>query len=388
MSALKPLILIVMPLADQRGGAELALLQLISSDTPYRWHIVFMTDGPMIAQCNAMGVPAIFIDTGRVRQPHKTITAIWKIARLVKKNDAKLILGWMAKAHVYGGMAAWIAGIPAGWFQHGLPTPGSWIDGSANRIPAMGAMACSQFSVDSQLKVTPNLPMRVVYPAADLVRFDPRILPSPGECRTKIGVDGKVIGIFGRLQSWKGMHVLIDAMPKILVSHPDAHLLIVGGAWDQEAEYEQHLKRRVAELNLEQHVLFAGYQKNIPEWMQACDVVIHASDHEPFGMVVVEAMALGKPVVAGANGGPREAITDGVNGILAPFGDSDALAHAVLRYLDDPSFAKRLGDAALQRAQYFSIPRFADGVSRALTDWIESASAKRVPKLVTKYAAE
>jgi glycosyltransferase involved in cell wall biosynthesis len=306
------------------------------------------------------------------------ISAIWKISGLAKQNNARMILGWMAKAHVYGGLAAKIAGIPAGWFQHGLPTPGSWIDGSANRIPAVGAMACSKFSADCQLKVTPNLPMRVVYPAADLVRFNPRALPSPEECRKKIGVDGKLIGIFGRLQAWKGMHVLIDALAKILATHADAHLLIVGGAWDQEAEYELQLKQQVTRLGLGKQVLFAGYQKNIPEWMQACDVVVHASDNEPFGMVVVEAMALGKPVVAGANGGPREVITDGVNGLLAPFGDSAALSAAILRYLNDQAFARQVGEAAIQRAQSFSIPRFADGVSSALTDWIYSASPKQM----------
>jgi glycosyltransferase involved in cell wall biosynthesis len=87
-------------------------------------------------------------------------------------------------------------------------------------------------------------------------------------------------------------------------------------------------------------------------------------------------------VVAGANGGPREAITDGVNGLLSPFGDAGALSDAILRYLNDPAFARQVGEAAMQRAQFFSIPRFADGVSRALTDWMYSASPKHLPEAV------
>jgi len=88
------------------------------------------------------------------------------------------------------------------------------------------------------------------------------------------------------------------------------------------------------------------------------DVVVHASDREPFGIVVVEAMALGKPVVAGAEGGPREIITEGVDGLLAPYEDAEALARQILRYLDDPAFARRMGEAARRRARDFSPEAF------------------------------
>jgi glycosyltransferase involved in cell wall biosynthesis len=107
-------------------------------------------------------------------------------------------------------------------------------------------------------------------------------------------------------------------------------------------------------------VTFAGFQRNIPEWMQAMDVVVHASDHEPFGIVIIEAMALAKPVVAGDAGGPQEIITDGVNGLLAPFGDHRALARQVLKYLDEPAFARDVGQAARRRALDFTPAKYAE----------------------------
>jgi glycosyltransferase involved in cell wall biosynthesis len=100
--------------------------------------------------------------------------------------------------------------------------------------------------------------------------------------------------------------------------------------------------------------------------MQAMDVVVHASDNEPFGMVIVEAMALGKPVVASNTAGPTEIITAGLNGQLTPFGDAAALAAAILRYLDDAPFARRVGAAARQRAEAFSSKAFAAHVVEAL----------------------
>ena len=96
------------------------------------------------------------------------------------------------------------------------------------------------------------------------------------------------------------------------------------------------------------------------------DVIVHASDHEPFGIVIVEAMALGKPVIAGDAAGPTEIITDGVHGLLTPYGDAGALACALLRLLGDPVGAQRLGEAARRRAQDFSTRAYAQNFVAAV----------------------
>jgi glycosyltransferase involved in cell wall biosynthesis len=113
-------------------------------------------------------------------------------------------------------------------------------------------------------------------------------------------------------------------------------------------------------------VTFAGFQEDVPRWMQAMDIIVHAADREPFGIVVVEAMALGKPVVAGAAGGPAEVITPGVDGQLAPYADAAAIARCIGRFIDDTDFAARCGAAARRRAQDFSAQRFAAEVSHAV----------------------
>lgn len=365
-----------MPLADLRGGAELALLQLVGNETSMKWHTVFLEDGPMVEEFRRLGYSAEVIEAGRVRHPLKMLSTVWAISRLAKRFNAQVMLGWMAKAHLYSGSAALLGGLPAVWFQHGLPTKGSWIDGLANRIPAVGAMACSQFSVDSQLRVTPLLPMKAVYAPTDLRRFNPAKLPSPAACRAelKLPAEGPIIGIFGRLQKWKGMHVLIDALPAVLAKYPNATALVVGGIWDLEADYEKQLHERSRSLGIEGHVVFAGHQTDIPRWTQACDVVVHASDHEPFGMVVVEAMALGKPTIAGASGGPLEIITNGVNGLLVGYEDVPGMSAAILQYLADPVKAQQMAELGRQKAQNFSLDRFVQNVSQTLKNWIYSPS--------------
>jgi glycosyltransferase involved in cell wall biosynthesis len=105
--------------------------------------------------------------------------------------------------------------------------------------------------------------------------------------------------------------------------------------------------------------------------MQAMDVVVHASDSEPFGIVIVEGMALGKPVIAGDKGGPTEIIEPGVTGVLTPYGDAAALAAAINRYLDDPLFAAQVGAAAQKRAQHFSVDNYARNVVAAIRHFVD-----------------
>ncbi len=363
-------VLIVMPLAEQRGGAELALEQLVAAPGGVRWHVAFLEDGPMVQTVRAAGVGASVIPAGRLRQPHRGGLAVWRLARLARRVGADAVLSWMGKAHLYGGPAARLAGVPAVWFQMGLPDPTGRMDRLISRVPAKGILTCSMFVADAQRGLNPDTPMYPVHLAADLRRFDAGQTGGGPELRRRLGLPagGPLVGIAGRMQRWKGMHVLVEAMPRILARHPDAHAVIVGGEWKLEPDYPAFLKSRIDDSGLADRVILAGHQGDVPAWMAACDVVVHASDREPFGMVVVEAMALGRPVVAGAEGGPREVITDGVDGLLAPFGDAPALSAAVLRYLDDPAFAAQVGVAARGRAGQFSVERYARGVTDALAE--------------------
>ncbi len=361
-------IAIVMSLAEQRGGGELMLLHLIQQGrgAGVDWLVIFLEDGPMVGQIRALGVDVRVIVSGRLRELPRYAAAVYKIARLARQEKADLIFGWMNQGQLYGSPAARLAGIPAVWYQLGIPIVPGWGDRMATRLSAAGILACSQAGAKAQEAIAPARPTRVVYPGVELERFDPNSLPAPMEARQGLGLPptGPLIGIVGRLQRWKGMHTLIDAMPEILAAHPDAHGVIVGGPHAPEPDYPAFLEGRIRGLDLDSKVTLAGLQRDIPRWMQAMDIVVHASDHEPFGIVVIEAMALGKPVIAGDAAGPTEIITNGVNGLLTPYGDAPALARAVCRYLDEPNFAARLGGAARMRAQDFSTARYAQNFIR------------------------
>ncbi|MBD2167169.1 glycosyltransferase family 4 protein [Calothrix membranacea FACHB-236] len=356
-------VIAVMPLAEQRGGGEMMFWDLMQQgrQAGIEWIAVFLEDGPMVEQVRALGIDTRVIESGRLREVHRMISAVFRIALLAKQERVDAIANWMWITQIYGGLAAIASGVPAVWYQLEVPNAKSWLLQLATLLPARAIITLSKEGKEAQAKIWPYRPTHLVYPGVALDRFEPAVLPSPQEARLKLGLPlhGPLIGIVGRLQRWKGMHTVVDAMPQILQRYPDANCVIVGGKHDLEADYEDSLKAQIADLGLSDRVLMVGLQRNIPEWMQTMDIFIHASDNEPFGIVIIEAMALGKPVVAGDAGGPTEIITDGVNGLLTPYGDADALAIAILRYLDDPEFSATVGVAARQRALDFSTQRYA-----------------------------
>ncbi len=369
-------VLVVMPLAEPRGGAEAALIQLLAhGQDRAQWSVVFLTDGPMVKTVEDMGIEVHVIPSGRVRQLGSAWRCITRLKRLMTAGGFDGVLGWMSKAHLYGGTAAWLAGRPAVWFQHGNPSPRCRLEKLIASIPARGILTCSDSVAGLQGAIRPVRPMRVAYAPVDLERFDPSALPPALEARRQLGLpeQGPIIGMAARLQRWKGVHVLVEAMPEILRRHPDATAVIVGGEHPLEADYPGWLREQIRRLGLERQIRLEGLRHNVPMWMTAMDVVVHASDNEPLGMVVIEAMALGKPVVAGRSGGPAEVITDGVDGLLTPFGDAAQLAEAVCRIVGDRGLAVALGEAARRRAADFSGEHYARRVIDSLTVMLQTA---------------
>jgi glycosyltransferase involved in cell wall biosynthesis len=228
-------------------------------------------------------------------------------------------------------------------------------------LPARSIVTVSRTVDDAQRELRPRRPTTVIYPAVDTARFDARRIGEQGIVRRRLGLPEKapIFGSVGRLDRWKGFHILLDAVPGVLERHPQATLVLVGGRHELDPAYADDLHDQAAGLGQNGRVRLVDQQPNPEEWMHAMDVFVHTSDNEPFGMVVIEAMALGKPVIASTAGGPTEVITPGVDGVLSPYGDHTALSSAIAGLLDDGDLRRRAGNAARRRAQDFSVEIFA-----------------------------
>jgi glycosyltransferase involved in cell wall biosynthesis len=367
-------ILLVMPLAEQRGGAELMLKQFARHPSPIKRHIVFLEDGPLVAECRTPTTSTSVVDARRLRNIVQYTRTVRAIAQRARSFQADAILGWMSKGHLYGGMAALLAGRPAFWFQLGLPADIHWMDRLAALIPSVTILTCSQAGAQMQEALWPHRETAVVHPGTDLDQFSPDRLPDRQTVRAALDLPAKapVITLVGRLQRWKGIHVFIESMVHVIERYPDARGVIVGGEHALEPDYRSYLERLIRRLNLDHVVRMVGFQSNVPEWMHAADVVVHASDREPFGIVVIEAMALGKPVVATDTGGPPEIITSGKTGRLTPFGNAEALSDGILKYLDDPETARDIGAAGQRRAHEFTVQHYFDSIRNVLQQQTDS----------------
>jgi len=173
----------------------------------------------------------------------------------------------------------------------------------------------------------------------------------------------KIVGVFSRLDPWKGHALFFEAAKSIREKCPDAVFLIVG---EGEKEYKAELARIVDERGLKDVVLFAGFRKDIPQLMNICEVIVNPSlMPESFGRTIIEAMACGKAVVATKIGGPIEVIEEGVSGLLVPEKNSQMLAQACLHLLENLNRAREMGLRGRKRAvEFFSAEKITKEIEK------------------------
>lgn len=149
-----------------------------------------------------------------------------------------------------------------------------------------------------------------------------------------------------RLAEVKGQVTLLAALAGL-----DASAVLVGRDLEQGGAYEAALRSEAERLGVADRVVFAGYRPDVPQLLAGCDVFCLPSTAEGLPIVILEAMAHGKPVVASAVGGTPELVVDGETGILVPPGDAERLAQALGTLLADPDRARALGDAGRARVR-------------------------------------
>jgi glycosyltransferase involved in cell wall biosynthesis len=175
-------------------------------------------------------------------------------------------------------------------------------------------------------------------------------LRSRDELRRSFGMIGPALAFAGRLTAQKSLRVALDAIATV-----DAVTLSIAGEGDQQPA----LERDVAELGLTERVQFLGAlpRERVVELFAAADASILSSTWENFPHTVVEALAVGTPVIATATGGVGEVVQDGENGLLVPLGDSRALGEAVRRYFGDEDLRRRLREQAAPSVEQYSQER-------------------------------
>jgi glycosyltransferase involved in cell wall biosynthesis len=231
----------------------------------------------------------------------------------------------------------------------------------------------------------PEEKISYIYDPVDTDAFSPDVPPADLGHLFAVPRGQKVFAIFGRLVPWKGHEVFLKAARMVLDAVPEAHAMIVGDTADGDPAYGEVLRGLSRELGIEGRVSFTGYRSDIAPLMRACQVLVHASiEAEPFGTVILEGMACGRPYVAMDEGGPPEMIDSGTHGFLIRPNQPEAMAQAIITLLTQPETAAAFGSAARARClKRFSAPTIA---KQHLELYREVACCKLARNAATSHA--
>ena len=286
------------------------------------------------------------------------IQIIAKLAGLMKKEGIHVVHTHGYKGNVIGGIAAKLSGCPILIrTEHGKPP--STLKAGFSKITLFSLMDyfIGRYWTDKIVAVSsdlskileeryPSEKIITIYNGLDVSEFDGR---SPSiNLKPEFGItdENKLIGIFARLNPEKGIGLFLKAAKLISLTAPQIRFFIVG-----EGPLYDELKDETARLNLEKNVILAGFREHAIDLLCQMDVVVLSSVHEGMPMVLLEAMALRRPIVATAVGGIPEVIEHRKTGILVPPGDVHSLAMACLELIENETLAKQIGIDARKKVE-------------------------------------
>jgi len=377
----------------QLSGGEIALTRLIDTLVEVDAHVILAENGPLVARLSAAGVSVEVLPMrertrdlrkDRVRPAGLPLTAlldtalyVFRLERRLRAIKPDLVHTNTLKAGIYGSLAARLARVPVVWHVRDriaadyLRSPAVWLLRTLIATVPHGVIANSQATRATLWR--PRADTRVIYS----VVHDPVVGPPVQLKRTPGGTF--VVGMVGRIARWKGQHVFLEAFARAFRDGQETAVLVGEAMFGETDEaYGVELREKARALGIGDRVDFRGFRQDVWAELARMDVVVHASiTPEPFGQVIVEAMLAGVPVIASADGGPGELLTNGVDGLLCPAGDVDALVEALQRLRGDASLRSRLSANARIRAERFSPQAEASNVMALYWRVLERSARQR-----------
>jgi glycosyltransferase involved in cell wall biosynthesis len=372
----------------QVSGGERSLLDLLSGLPEDVIPTVACPPGRLADAVQRLGiaVAAIPETDGSLRvHPWYTTRAVFQVAGsalrlryLAKRTRAELIHANSIRAGLAAGLASRTGGPPVlVHLRDCLPVSpiGELTRGLLSRSASM-LIANSEYTACSFGDRAGSPRITTIYNPVDLDRFNPAAT-SPADARRRLGLDpaGPVLGVIGQLAPWKAQDDAIRCLSQLHARWPTANLLVVGKAVfrskatrHDNVGYVDVLKRLTFDLGLARAVHFLGEREDIPDILSALDVLLVPSWQEPFGRTVIEAMAMGVPVVATDVGGPAELITHTVDGLLLPPRNPSLWARELGALLSQSRRRLEMGQRARAKAVGFGRGEHVTRVLRAYQD--------------------
>lgn len=340
------------------GGPEKQILQHAVSASSSSLEIWlgsfrnFPTRPEFLERAERMGLPTVELSSGRFR-PHTVI----ELARTLREKNISILCTHGYKANLLGWAATLFIRCPQIAFARGW-TAENWRIKLYERLDRLVLrwidwVVCVSRPLADEVgkKRLRRTPPQLV-PNCALIPLRNLLLPVHREpLRQALGIplDSFCVCAAGRLSPEKGHRYLLQAAATLTARIPRLLLVLLG-----EGRERANLERHARELGIRKQVIFAGFKKDIRQWIQACDLLVNPSLTEGMPNVVLEAMALGTPVVATAVGGVPDLIQSGNSGLLVPPRSPEILAETVYRLFANPAEALHLAQNAQIKLQEYS----------------------------------
>jgi L-malate glycosyltransferase len=375
------------------SGGERSLLDLLAGLPDDVFATVACPEGPLGVAVRDLGVPVAPVPgtegSLKLHPRHTTRGVIdigrgaWAVRRIAKALEADLVHANSIRAGLVAGLAASVGAPPAVVHVHDCLPPGRFSSLALREIGKRAALviANSHHTAASFNRVHSTGAVSVVHGPVDLERFNPAKI-NRSEARARFGLEPStfVLAVIAQITPWKGQDDAIRMLELLQRGDPDVRLLLVGspkfvgGAtrYDNRA-YARGLERLTASLGLGDDVMFLGERDDIPEVLRAIDVLLVPSWEEPFGLAVIEAMAMRVPVVATSVGGPSEVVRAGKDGLLLPPRAPQTWADTIEDLIGNPQLREEMGRNARDRAvSRFAIEAHVRGVLAAYDEALRS----------------
>jgi len=388
-----PTILYTSADASPQSGAYRCLLDMGTQIRHWGFRsVLVLSQRPFESGATADALPTYVVPLPRPRRGRsisqygadllETVRSAFRLVRIIRREHVAVV-HVNEILDIYAGIAARAAGVPVVW--HIRADMSSWPSPLRALLPRfVNALSAQIVAVSASVREevfrrhgVATSKVRVIHdPGPDPADFHPAVDGSA--VRRELGVpdDALLVVLVSKLVEPKGHEVLLRAAPQVLRSFPNARFAIVGGDVDgaHHARYAARLRRLPQELGIGSAVTFTGFRSDIPQIMAAADIVVHCATHpDPFPGVVLQAMAVGTPVIASDIGGPREQIADGMTGVLVPMADAEALSKAIRALMADPAKRSSLGRSA---ASHVSSTFTSDAFHRELSEVYEQVIAR------------
>jgi len=338
------------------GGAEISTLLLLKYLDREKFNPIYIIPdiGPLFDRITNLGVKVVTIPLEQIKLPFSFayLRTVFKLAQFIRKNKIDLVICTVEICNQYGLPAARLNRIPIVCHTRNLIPDFRSFWRTFLHFPDV-LIANSKATAESYSPfIRKHQKVEVVYNGVDLEEYSPSM--NGRTVRKRYGIEGNqfLIGMVGRISRPKRQDVFIKAMSKVIKVCPDVCALIVGDTRiDRSEQYLKELHQMVKELEFGGKVIFTGFVNEMKELYASLNLLVLPSQAEPFGRVLIEAMAMELPVVATRSGGATEIVEHGITGFLIPPDDIVSMSKAILKIVQYEQEAKKMSMAARKRVK-------------------------------------